>query len=61
MDYVSFQSELLIVLSGYGQTGPYAGQAGYDVIIEAEAGLMHMYVLSHVRATQHSFPLKNSA
>ena len=27
---------------GYGQTGPYAKQAGYDVVIEAEAGLMHM-------------------
>ncbi|KIJ28293.1 hypothetical protein M422DRAFT_235663 [Sphaerobolus stellatus SS14] len=29
-------------ITGYGQTGPYAGQAGYDVIIEAEAGLMHI-------------------
>ena len=27
---------------GYGQTGPYREAAGYDVIIEAEAGLMHM-------------------
>lgn len=31
---------------GYGQTGPYRTAAGYDVIVEAEAGLMHMYVLS---------------
>ena len=30
-------------VTGYGQTGPYAKAAGYDVIIEAEAGLMHMY------------------
>jgi crotonobetainyl-CoA:carnitine CoA-transferase CaiB-like acyl-CoA transferase len=30
--------------SGYGQTGPYRTAAGYDVIIEAEAGLMHMFV-----------------
>jgi succinate--hydroxymethylglutarate CoA-transferase len=30
--------------SGYGQTGPFREAAGYDVIIEAEAGLMHMYV-----------------
>ena len=29
---------------GYGQTGPYRKAAGYDVIVEAEAGLMHMYV-----------------
>ena len=27
---------------GYGQTGPYRKAAGYDVIVEAEAGLMHM-------------------
>ncbi|KAF4617942.1 hypothetical protein D9613_006027 [Agrocybe pediades] len=26
----------------YGQTGPYRTAAGYDVIIEAEAGLMHI-------------------
>lgn len=31
---------------GYGQTGPYAKAAGYDVIIEGEAGLMHMLVLT---------------
>ncbi|CAJ0637473.1 14252_t:CDS:10 [Entrophospora sp. SA101] len=29
-------------ITGYGQTGPYANRAGYDVIIEAEAGLMHI-------------------
>ncbi|KAG8825424.1 hypothetical protein FRC17_008650 [Serendipita sp. 399] len=29
-------------ISGYGQTGPYATYAGYDVVIEAEAGLMHI-------------------
>ncbi|KAG8848376.1 hypothetical protein FRB91_010871 [Serendipita sp. 411] len=29
-------------ISGYGQTGPYATAAGYDVVIEAEAGLMHI-------------------
>ena len=27
---------------GYGQTGPYRTAAGYDVVIEGEAGLMHM-------------------
>lgn len=31
-------------MKGYGQTGPYSKAAGYDVIIEAEAGLMHMLV-----------------
>ncbi|KAJ1564118.1 hypothetical protein HK096_009524, partial [Nowakowskiella sp. JEL0078] len=29
-------------ITGYGPTGPYAQRAGYDVIIEAEAGLMHI-------------------
>lgn len=27
---------------GYGSTGPYAKNPGYDVVIEAEAGLMHI-------------------
>ncbi|MCX6068761.1 MAG: CoA transferase, partial [Chloroflexi bacterium] len=27
-------------LTGYGQTGPYSARAGYDFIIQAEAGLM---------------------
>jgi succinate--hydroxymethylglutarate CoA-transferase len=29
-------------LVGYGQTGPFRQAAGYDVIIEGEAGLMHI-------------------
>ncbi|KAF9778686.1 CAIB/BAIF family enzyme [Thelephora terrestris] len=29
-------------ITGYGQTGPYRGAAGYDVVIEGEAGLMHI-------------------
>jgi len=29
-------------VTGYGQTGPYAQAAGYDVVIEGEAGLMHI-------------------
>ncbi|KAG8901945.1 hypothetical protein FRB99_005000 [Tulasnella sp. 403] len=29
-------------ISGYGQTGPYRKHAGYDVVIEGEAGLMHI-------------------
>ncbi|ORX90532.1 CoA-transferase family III [Basidiobolus meristosporus CBS 931.73] len=29
-------------ITGYGPTGPYAKRPGYDVIIEAEAGLMHI-------------------
>jgi crotonobetainyl-CoA:carnitine CoA-transferase CaiB-like acyl-CoA transferase len=27
-------------ISGYGQTGPYAGRAGYDACIQAEVGLI---------------------
>ncbi|WWC61048.1 uncharacterized protein I303_103626 [Kwoniella dejecticola CBS 10117] len=29
-------------ITGYGSTGPYAKFPGYDVVIEAEAGLMHI-------------------
>jgi len=29
-------------ITGYGQTGPFRQAAGYDVVIEAEAGLMHI-------------------
>ncbi|KIJ17941.1 hypothetical protein PAXINDRAFT_111696 [Paxillus involutus ATCC 200175] len=29
-------------ITGYGQTGPYSQAPGYDVVIEAEAGLMHI-------------------
>jgi len=28
--------------AGYGQTGLYREAPGYDVVIEAEVGLMHM-------------------
>ncbi len=28
--------------TGYGQTGPYSNRAGYDVMAEAEFGLMHI-------------------
>ena len=29
-------------VTGYGQTGPYRQRAGYDVMVEAEFGLMHL-------------------
>lgn len=29
-------------ITGYGQTGPYRDRAGYDVMVEAEFGLMHI-------------------
>jgi len=29
-------------ITGYGQTGPFKEAAGYDVVIEGEAGLMHI-------------------
>lgn len=38
--------------SGYGQTGPYANAPGYDVLIEAEAGLMH------ITGEKHGKPVK---
>ncbi|KAK3068400.1 hypothetical protein LTS18_000678, partial [Coniosporium uncinatum] len=29
-------------ITGYGQTGPYSNRPGYDVMVEAEMGLMHI-------------------
>lgn len=29
-------------ITGYGQYGPYSARAGYDVMVEAEFGLMHI-------------------
>lgn len=29
-------------ITGYGQTGPYSHRPGYDVMVEAEMGLMHI-------------------
>ncbi|KZM18768.1 transferase [Ascochyta rabiei] len=29
-------------ITGYGQFGPYSDRAGYDVMVEAEMGLMHI-------------------
>lgn len=29
-------------ITGYGHTGPYRSRAGYDVMVEAEMGLMHI-------------------
>ncbi|KAF9890041.1 hypothetical protein FE257_006721 [Aspergillus nanangensis] len=29
-------------ITGYGQTGPYSNRAGFDVMVEAEMGLMHI-------------------
>ncbi|KAJ2518099.1 hypothetical protein H4217_003548 [Coemansia sp. RSA 1939] len=39
-------------ISGYGATGPYSRRPGYDVIIEAEAGLMH------ITGDEHGAPVK---
>ncbi|KAF9534505.1 CAIB/BAIF family enzyme [Crepidotus variabilis] len=43
-EHCSKLNERLIYTSitGYGQTGPYKSAAGYDVVIEGEAGLMHI-------------------
>ena len=41
-DVVSRENPRLVYasVSGYGQTGPYSGRAGYDPCIQAEIGLM---------------------
>ncbi len=46
MDYKSVSelnpSLIYASITGYGQTGPYRRRAGYDVMVEAEMGLMHI-------------------
>jgi crotonobetainyl-CoA:carnitine CoA-transferase CaiB-like acyl-CoA transferase len=29
-------------ITGFGQTGPYAGRAGYDFVVQAMGGMMHL-------------------
>jgi crotonobetainyl-CoA:carnitine CoA-transferase CaiB-like acyl-CoA transferase len=39
----SLNSRLIYcAISGYGMTGPYAGQSGYDLVAQAQSGLMAM-------------------
>ena len=46
LDYQSLSKKnpklIYASITGYGQTGPYAQRAGYDVMVEAEMGLMHI-------------------
>ena len=46
MDYETIRkinpSLIYASITGYGQTGPYSQRAGYDVMVEAEFGLMHI-------------------
>ncbi|KAI9660062.1 MAG: hypothetical protein M1821_001414 [Bathelium mastoideum] len=46
LDYESISkinpSLIYASITGYGQTGPYRQRAGYDVMVEAEMGLMHI-------------------
>lgn len=46
MDYATLQrinpGLIYTSITGYGQTGPYSARAGYDVMVEAEMGLMHI-------------------
>lgn len=44
LDYAALRPEnpglIYCSITGYGQTGPYAERPGYDVVIEAQGGLM---------------------
>jgi succinate--hydroxymethylglutarate CoA-transferase len=46
MDYATVSkinpSIIYASITGYGQTGPNSSRAGYDVMVEAEMGLMHI-------------------
>ena len=44
LDYASLKAVnprlVYLSLTGYGQTGPWADKAGYDLVVQAEAGIM---------------------
>jgi crotonobetainyl-CoA:carnitine CoA-transferase CaiB-like acyl-CoA transferase len=44
LDYASLQAEfpslVYCSITGFGQTGPYASRAGYDILIQAMGGIM---------------------
>lgn len=46
MDYETIQKInprlIYASITGYGQTGPYSNRPGFDVMVEAEFGLMHL-------------------
>ena len=46
MDYETLSSTnpklIYASITGYGQTGKYRNRSGYDVMVEAELGLMHI-------------------
>lgn len=46
LDYASLStlnpSLIYASITGYGQSGPFSHRAGYDVMVEAEFGLMHI-------------------
>jgi|SRR5579859_1852689 len=42
MQALLVQIALIPTDTGYGQTGPYSQRPGYDVMVEAEMGLMHI-------------------
>ncbi|KAK7206577.1 formyl-coenzyme A transferase [Myxozyma melibiosi] len=41
-DQLENDKVIYVSITGYGQTGPYRNRAGYDVMVEAEMGLMHI-------------------
>lgn len=40
--WLTQRSLIYASITGFGQTGPYCSRAGYDVMVEAEMGLMHI-------------------
>lgn len=46
LDYATLSkinpSLIYVSITGYGQDGPFSSRAGYDVMVEAEFGLMHI-------------------
>ncbi len=51
---------VMIRLTGYGQTGPYAEQPGFGTIIEAMSGFAHMTGEPDGPPTMPQFPLADS-
>jgi succinyl-CoA---D-citramalate CoA-transferase len=51
---------IMIRLSGYGQTGPYAGRGGYGTVAEAMSGLPSFTGFPETPPTLSAFPLVDS-
>ena len=48
-------------ISGYGMTGPYAGEAGYDLVAQAQSGLMALTGEPEQGPVRYPVPLSDAS